>query len=256
VKSIGNPNNPPSESRRKWYNQITGVEDAWTTPQAWDQLARPDVVVEPREEVAMFLDCSKSDDATALVGCRISDGHVFMLGLWQKPPGKRGEGWIVPIDKVDATVDAAMTKYTVVAFFGDPSHTLDDETRNRFWDTTFDSWHREYGRKLRLWARTGRDGAHSVMFDMALYAEQKKFVEQVGISEAEIDAKAFSHDADARLRKHIINARRMPTKAGMSIAKEHRESRKKVDAAVSMVGARMVRRLYLNNQKKKGGRLL
>jgi hypothetical protein len=32
VKSILNPDNSPSESRRKWYNQITGTEDAWVDP--------------------------------------------------------------------------------------------------------------------------------------------------------------------------------------------------------------------------------
>jgi len=256
VKSIGNPNNPPSESRRKWYNQVTGSEDAWTTPQAWDQLSRPDSIVAPREEIAMFIDCSKSDDATALVGCRITDGHVFMLGLWQKPPGDRGKGWLAPLDKVDTAVDAAFSRFTVVAFWGDPSHTLDDETRVRYWDTLFDAWHRKYGRKLREFPHVGRAG-HSILFDMAIYAEQKRFVAEVQIVEAEIEGKGFTHDGDVRLRKHVIAARRMPTKAGMSIGKEHRESRKKVDAAVSMVGARMARRAYLNNPKRrKGGRLL
>jgi len=255
LKSIGNPNNPPSESRRKWYNQVTGTEDAWTTPQAWDVMARPDVIVAQREEIAMFIDCSKSDDATALVGCRITDGHVFMLGLWQKPPGDRGKGWLAPREKVDAAVDAAMARYTVVAFWGDPSHTLNDETRDRYWDTLFDEWHRKYNRKLREFPHHGRTG-HSVMFDMALFAEQKRFVAEVGVVEAEIEAKAFTQDGDARLRKHVIAARRMPTRAGASIGKEHRESRKKIDAAVSMVGARMARRAYLNNPKRrKGGRV-
>lgn len=255
LKSIIDPQNPPSESRRKWYNQITGAEDAWQTPQTWDPLARPDVKIEPGEEVALFLDCSKSDDATALVGCRISDGHVFTLGMWQRPPGKRGDGWLAPREKVDEAVTAAFERYRVVAFWGDPSHTLEDETRNRYWDGLFDEWHRTYKKKLRLWARKGRDGGHAVMFDMALYSNQKLFVEAVGIAEADIEAKDFSHDADPRLRLHVLNARRTPTKAGMSIAKEHRESKKKMDLAVCAVGARMVRRHYLNTRKKRGGRV-
>lgn len=254
VKSIANPQNPPSESRRKWYNQITGAEDAWQTPQTWDPLARPDVVVEPGETIVMFFDGSKSDDATALVGCRVNDGHVFTLGMWQRPPGKRGDDWTVPREKVNATVKTTFEKYTVVAFWGDPSHTVEDETQSSFWDSLFDQWHREYKHKLRLWARTGRDTGHAVMWDMALRKNQNEFVAAVAQCEADIEAKEFSHDADARLRLHVMNARRTPTKAGMSIAKEHRESRKKVDLAVCMVGARMVRRLYLNSRKKKGGR--
>lgn len=253
LKSILNPANPPSESRRKWYNQVTAAEDAWVTPQQWDALARPDLAVERGEEVVLFLDCSKSDDATGLVGCRVSDGFVFTLGMWQRPPGDRGKGWLAPREKVDAAVQVAFDTYQVVGFYGDPSHVLDDETMDRYWDTLFDEWHRRYRSKLRVWARRGQDGGHAVMFDMALLAQQRQFVEAVSLTEAEVEAKAFAHDADARLRNHVLNARRQPTKAGMSIAKEHRESRKKIDLAVCMVGARMVRRAYLNSRTKRGG---
>src|SRR5690625_1497905 len=255
LKSITNPKNPPSESRRKWYNQITAAEDAWVTPQQWDKLARPDIEIEDGEEVALFLDCSKSDDATGLVACRISDGHVQVVGMWQKPPGKRGEGWLAPREKVDAAVQAAEKRWQVVAFFGDPSHVLDDETIERYWDATFDAWHRRMRAKLRLWATPGKDRGHSVMFDMALLDRQKQFVEAVAVTEADIEDESLTHDGDARLRTHVLNARRQPTKAGASIAKEHRESRKKIDLAVCMIGARMVRRLYLNSRTKRGGRV-
>jgi hypothetical protein len=255
LKSILNPSNPPSESRRKWYNQVTATEDAWVTPQQWDPLARVDLALEQGEEIAMFLDCSKSDDATGLMACRISDGHVVTLGMWQRPPGKRGEVWLAPREKVDAAVQSARERYRVVAFFGDPSHVLDDETMNRYWDALFDKWHREMRSTLKVWARPGKDSGHAVMFDMAASDNQKRFVEAVGLTEADIEAKAFTHDGDPRLRNHVLNARRQPTRAGASIAKEHRESRKKIDLAVCMVGARMARRLYLNTRTKKGGRV-
>lgn len=254
-KSVLNPMNAPSESRRKWYNQSAAPEDSWTTPQVWDPLGRPDAKVERGEEVALFLDCSKSDDATALVGCRIVDGHVFTLGMWQRPPGERGRNWLVPRGKVDAAVTTAFETYKVVAFFGDPSHTLDDETLTRFWDTLFDGWHRKYKTVLKVWAHPGKDAGNAVMFDMALPENQKKFTEAVAVTEAEMDAKALSHDGDPRLRHHVLNARRHPTRYGMSIAKNARESSKKIDLAVCMVGARMARRIYLNTRTKKGGRV-
>lgn len=254
LKSILNPKNPPSESRRKWYNQVVATEDAWTTPQLWDTQARPDVAMEDREEIVLFLDCSKSDDGTALVVCRISDGLVSVGGYWQRPPGERGKGWLAPREKVDAAVQSLAERYTVVGFFGDPSHVLDDETVDRYWDALFDTWHRRMRAKLRIWASPGRDAGHSVMFDMALLARQKQFVEAVAITEADIESGELIHDGDPRLRTHVLNARRQPTKAGMSIAKEHRESRKKIDLAVSMVGARMVRRLYLNSRENRSGR--
>lgn len=263
IKDILDPQNPPSESRRKWYNQITATEDAWVTPQMWDPLSRPDVAVEPGEEMVLFLDCSKADDATALMGCRVSDGHVVTLGMWQRPAGLKftaqeraaGRRWLTPRENVDATVQAAFEKYRVVAFWGDPSHVLDDETMDRYWDALFDEWHRRYRSRLRLWAREGRQSGHAVMFDMALIDSQKRFVEALAQTEADIEAQTLTHDGDARLRRHVLAAVRTPTRAGLSIAKRHRESPDKIDLAVAMVGARMARRAYLNTRTRRGGRV-
>jgi hypothetical protein len=49
------------------------------------------------------------------------------------------------------------------------------------------------------------------------------------------------------LRIHVHNARRRPNKWGVSLGKVNRDSRKLVDLAVCMVGARMGRRLALNS---------
>src|SRR5699024_7508435 len=253
MKSILNPLNHQSESLRKWYNQITALEDAFTTPQLWDSMGRDDLILEPSDQVALFLDCSKSDDATAFVACRIHDGALFVLGMWQRPPGKRGEHWQVPREKVAAAVDSAFQELRPVGFFVDPGHALEDESKLRFWDGLIDRWHRAHGRRLKVWARRGKQG-HSTMFDMAEYVNQKQFVEAVSFAEGDIEAGVMIHNKDARLRHHMLNAVRVPTRAGMSIAKEHRESRRKIDLAVSAIGARMVRREFLNTQKR-GGRI-
>jgi len=254
-KSIANPTNTASESRRKWYNQITAAEDAWTEPNEFDPLKDTAKVVEAGEEVVIFLDCSKSDDATALVGCRISDGHVFTIAMWQRPPGKRGDGWLAPREEVDAKVDATFAKYRVVAFFGDPSHVRDDETMDRYWDPLFDEWHLRYRHKLRVWASGKKGGTgHAVMFDMSARDNARTFASAVGFTLEEIKTAAFTWDGDARLRKHVLAARRYPVQGYVSISKDNRESRNKIDLAICMVGARMVRRDVLNNSKKKGGR--
>jgi hypothetical protein len=256
-KSIANPTNSPSESRRKWYNQITAAEDAWTEPAEIDPLKAPDLIVEPGEEVAMFLDCSKSDDATGLVGVRMSDGHVFTIGMWQRPPGKRGDGWLTPRHEVDAAVVETVEKFKVVGFFGDPSHVLDDETQDHYWDPLFDEWHTRYRHQFKIWASGTKSSSsskgHAVMFDMSARDNAKQFASAVGYTLEEIRSGAFTFDGDARLRKHILNARRYPVQGLVSIAKSSRESRNKIDLAICMVGARMVRRLILNSGKKRGG---
>ena len=92
----------------------------------------------------------------------------------------------------------------------------------------------------------------------------KQFVEMIGIVTAGMEQFAtgngdmpFTWDGDIRLRTHALNAKRMPTKFGMSIGKDNRESQRKIDLAVCLVGALMVRRKYtLTRKKKKGGRVV
>lgn len=265
LKSILNPRNPPSESRRKWYNQITAAEDAWVSPQEIDPLRDTEAVLEAGDEVVVFFDGGKSDDATAAVWCRISDGHCGVVGMWQRPPKVRMGAWVVDRMKVDATVTEFVESHNVVALFGDPSHNRDDETMELFWQPLLDRWHTRWKGKLRLWARQGQKDAHAVTFDMSDQKNLAQFVQAVGVTTAEITGykdnpgseRPFTWDGDIRLRTHMLNAKRVPTKVGLTIGKNHRESRKKIDLAVCLVGARMVRRMYLLNRKKrKGGRVV
>jgi hypothetical protein len=83
------------------------------------------------------------------------------------------------------------------------------------------------------------------MWDMASPARSEAFTAAAERCVEDIEARQLTHDGDARLR-HAHNARRYPNKWGVSLWKGHRESARKVDLAVCMVGARMVRRAVLN----------
>ncbi|MGZ3140809.1 hypothetical protein ACVDFE_02150 [Lentzea chajnantorensis] len=254
---------PASQLRRFWYNQIETADDAWSDYRDFDQCKAPDgVELLPGDEIALFLDCSKSNDATALVGCRVSDGLVAVFGMWQRPPGRRGRTWLAPRATVEARVDAVFEDFAVSAFFADPSHTLDDETQDRYWDETLDRLHRRYHDRLKLWATRGAAGeAHSVMWDMTSPVRIEQFTAAAMRTAEEIEDHTLLHDGDNRLRRHVLNARRYPNRYGTSLWKGAKESAKKIDLAVAMVGARMVRRLLLNqkpqqdNKKKTGGRV-
>lgn len=264
VKSILDRRNPASLSRRFWYNQIDAAEDAWIDPKDFDLCGPSDLTDAflSGDEIVMFFDGSKSDDATGLTGCRVSDGHVVTLGMWQKPPGKRGDLWTAPRAVIDDVVDKAFSTYKVVGFFADPSHTRDDETQERYWDSLVDDWHRRYGAQLEVWAVQGKQG-HSVMWDMASPARVEQFTAAAErcVSDIEETAKAvrldpladrlLTHDGDGRLKTHARNAKRYPNRYGVSLWKGHRESKRKIDLAVCMVGARMLRRLVLNNPNRK-----
>lgn len=252
--AVLDPRNPPSQSRRWWLNAIVAAEDAWIDPADFD-LCRAGDDVAPMvagDEVVLFLDCSKSDDATGLVAVRLGDGLVHVLDMWQRPrQGDAGhEGWTTPRHKVDNAVSMAFENYRVTAFFGDPSHVLEDESQERYWDGLFDQWHRTYSEQLEVWAKPGRDG-HAVMWDMSSPVRIEQFTAAAERCEQEISEHALLHDGDGRLRRHARNCKRYPNKWGISVWKGHRESARKIDLAVCMIGARMVRRLVLNNPNRK-----
>ena len=251
-----------ADAIRYYLNGLAAAEDAWIEPRNFDDLAKPEVVVADGEQIAMFLDCSKSQDSTALMGARISDGHVITLGFWQREHGDRGKGWLAPREKVDAQVRACFDRYHVVWFGVDPSPARDDEDESLYWMPLVDKWHRLYGNRLPLWATPGAQG-HAVKFDMRMSqrggAERnRQFTEQAELTQKAIDEDAsLTHDGHAGLRMHVHNAKRRPNQWGVSLGKENRDSTNLVDLAVTMVGALLGRRLILNSgraPKKRTGK--
>jgi hypothetical protein len=154
VASILNPANPASESRRKWYNQITAAEDARFDP---NDVKRAMVLagdgIADGDEVVIFGDGSKSDDATGLVAVRLSDGFAQVLHV-QQP--RKGE--VVDRDAVDHAVIDAFDRFTVLGFWFDPSHAKDDDAEgdSRFWWPLCDEWMARYGRRLKMRGRRRR----------------------------------------------------------------------------------------------------
>ncbi|WP_156997159.1 terminase [Agromyces aureus] len=249
-KQVEDPRIPPSQSRRFWYNQITANEESWADPFAVERQARPESKLEARDEIALFFDGSKSDDATAIVACRISDGQVFTMGLWQAPPKARRGTWTVPRGDVNQRVRQIFKAYRVVGFFADPSHTREDGTLDRYWAPLVDEWHRDFGGQLLVWPQNNK---HSVSFDMSnRHGEGAKFVEAAELFVEDLENGDLFHDGNPELMRHMKNARRFPTQHGVSLMKDGPESPRKIDLAVCAVGARMVRRLILNLAAKRG----
>lgn len=249
-KSVEDPRKAPSESRRFWYNQITASEESWCDPLKWDPLARPELMLADGEELVLFFDGSKSDDSTGIVGVRVSDGQVFALGLWQKPPKGRRGSWTVPRGEVNQRVRAIFKQYRVVAFFADPSHTREDGTLDRYWTNLIDEWHRDFGKKLLLWAQPNK---HAIAFDMSnRHGEGKRFVAAAERFVEDVENGDLTHDGNPELARHVKNARRFPTQHGVSLMKDGPESPRKIDLAVCAVGARMLWVLVLNLASKRG----
>lgn len=230
VRSINDPRNPPSRSRRFWYNQITATEDAWITPQEYDATADPRVV-EFGSQITLGFDGSKTDDHSALVASLIDEDYTFEVKLWT-PDEHTGE---VDRADIDRTVRETFETYDVVGFYSDLHP----------WESYVDAWAQDVGADLCAKA-TGR---HPIAWDMR--ARTAAFTAAAESLNGAIVAGEWRHCESRGMRQHFVNARRAPNRWGVTVRKEHRESARKIDAVPAAVLSRLARLDYLSLPKNK-----
>lgn len=232
----------PDDSKRKYLNWPTAPQDAWLEQLTeWNRLHDPHnpVTVSDGDEIAMFFDGSKTTDASALLACRIEDGHVFSLGVWEPDPSHRSDDTVDP-GLVDLAVRQAFDRFNVAAFFSDV----------REWESfALTEWPNRYRSDLELWATPASRPAQPIAWDMR--AHTYEFAKAAEACHAEILEGSFTHDGDSAVARHVANARRQPYRDAITVRKESPVSRKKIDAAVCVIGVRMVRRMVLANPKRK-----
>ena len=259
------PRTTPGDSIRFYFNGLAAAEDAWVDPQKFDALADPSLVLHDGDAITLFLDCSKSEDATGLVASRLYDGAIFVLGFWQRPHGARGKDWLAPREEVDATLRDAFERYRIIWCGIDPSPARDDEDESLYWKPMIDGIHRDYHKRVKMWATPGAVRGHSVLFDMRMSTNgarerNQRFTEMAGVISENVDEyeglgkPPLIYQPHAALRMHVHAAKRRPNQWGFSLGKASRDSNKLVDLAVCMVGARLGRETALNAGVKAGRR--
>jgi hypothetical protein len=235
------PTSRPDDSKRKYLNWPTAAVDAWVEPEQWHQLADPDIEVADKDRIVMFFDGSKSRDGTALVGCRVSDGHVFTLGVWEPDPNDPND--TVDVNAVDFAVRRAFDRFKVAAFFADV----------REWESyALSEWPNRYRDQLDVPSAPHARPPQSIAWDMRGHAYE--FAKATEACHADILEGAFTHDGHPAVARHIINAKRRPYRDAIAIGKESPASPRKIDAAVCVIGARMVRRIVLGNDGRGKGK--
>ena len=226
---IWSPSMSVSRSRRFFLNQPNTADDAWVTLQEWAAMAVADRELVDGEDVVLFFDGSKSNDHTALVGCCMEDGHVFTLGVW-KPQESTG---VVNTAAVDIAVRAAMERFTVLAFYADV----------REWESFVKvSWPEMFEAEgnLILNAVPGGKAAAPIAWDMRSHGLD--FAIATEMCKAEIEDGLFTHDGNWDTSRHIGNCRMTERRGHITVKKESPKSPNKIDAAVCVIGARMVYR--------------
>lgn len=216
VDQFYDPRNEVADSRRYFTNALTATSDAWMWPQEWAAVAVAEKSLHDGDLVTLGFDGAVRDDATALVACRVDDGHLQLLGCWEKPTDV--DEWRVSGEAVDAAVYGAFERFDVAGFYADPPH----------WQDYIDRWTREFGSRVRVSASQRNPLEWWTNRPTAMVAALERF-------HSAVRGEELTHDGDTALSRHVLNARRRETRAGIQIGKEHPHSSRKIDAAMAAV---------------------
>lgn len=235
LAEVYDPATHPADARRFYLNQIVAAEDAWVTPASWDACADPELVLHDRDEIALGFDGSRTDDSTVLVACRVDDGALFVLHAQQAPADARKVGWEVDREQVDEHVRLAFDRYSVQAFYSDVHP----------WESYVDAWSRDFGAGLAVKAAERSAVGYDMRSRLQLFTRAAETF-QIAVEDADV-----KHDGNPILREHVHNARRRPNRFGVALGKEHRESSRKIDAAIAAILARQARNDLVNTGKRR-----
>jgi phage terminase large subunit-like protein len=184
------------------------IDNAWLPPAAWDACAVPMASGAEGAEVVLGFDGSFSGDCTALVAVTIGDRpHVELVNLWEAPEGARD--WRVPILEVEEAIRQACRRYRVRAIVADPYR---------------------WQRSLELLDGEGLPVEEFPQSPQRMTPATSRFYEAVVNG-------ALSHSGDPRLARHLSNAVLKEDPRGARLAKEHKHSKRRIDAAVAAVMA-------------------
>lgn len=223
-------------SRSDFLGQITHASDAWVSANAWKARVDASKVIADRDMIVLGFDGSRGrakgkPDATALIACRVNDGHIFQLGngsIWEATDHPNSWAtWEPNIVEIEAAIGSAFQRYNVVAFYADPG---------KDWRSHINAWEAKWGTKVQIkagpnhpfewWMTGGRSGL------------VERAIEQL---EGAIHNGDMTHDGSSTLTRHVLNARRRISHSKLALGKENDYSSNKIDGCVAAVLAYQAR---------------
>lgn len=234
VATIWDPATDPQTAKADFLNQITHAADAWIDQPTWtgrfafrsDWPDEPVTPISDRDVVTLGFDGSRGrakgkPDATALIGCRVADGHLFEIGVWEAPDGENAKDWTPPLPEIEAAIGQAFDRFAVVAFYADPA---------KDWRSYVNAWEAKYATRVKV--KASRDHPFEWWMTGGRNGLIERAVEQL---EGAIRNGDMTHDGSYALTRHVLNARRRMRAKKLTLGKEHDYSSNKIDAAVAAV---------------------
>lgn len=221
MEDIFDPRRAIEESKRYFLNAPTSASNSWLKAELVRMVTAEEshagVDVADGEEITLGFDGAVSNDATALVACRISDGYCWPILIEECPDGPEAKDWLVDTEAFDAAVAETFKRYKVLGFYADPP----------YWADYIDAWEAEFGEGLRAKSHprsaikwfTKRDNQMALALDRVHTAIQKGTI-SIGNSGV--------------LIRHMLNARIWKRRGGDVIGKATTNSKKKIDGAMAL----------------------
>lgn len=207
-QEMDDPATKEADGRRFYFNQITQGSLQWIDPQKWaaciDKHLRP---LNKKDAITLGFDGGIRDDSTALVACRVEDGALFPIHVWERPEGEKN--WEVDFVSVDLFVRDTLENYNVVRMNCDPA----------YWQDIVGRWAVDYEGIVWEWWTSRKK---------AMAESNERF--STAVAKAEL-----KHKNDEVLTRHVLNAHIEETPWGELLRKDIRGGSRKIDAAVAAV---------------------
>jgi phage terminase large subunit-like protein len=194
--------------RRYRLGQWVTLDGAWLPDGAWAGCADATRAIADHADVVLGFDGSFSGDCTALVAVTVeARPHVELVELWEAPKGARD--WRVPVVAVEDAIRAACRRWRVLEVAADPYR---------------------WARSLELLDGEGIPVGEYPQGPARMGPATSRFY-------AAVVDRLLTHDGSSALARHVANAVLKEDSRGARLAKEHKDSKRRIDAAVAAVMA-------------------
>jgi len=201
---------------RVWCNRLVQSSQKAFDVERWKQLAAKESPVSYGDLIVLGFDGSQFRDSTGLIATHVETGYQWVMGAWECPFGR--DNWQVPVEEVDAAVEAAFKNYEVWRMYADPP----------YWQSWVSKWAGQHGddRVNEWWTNRRKQMSYAL----------ENF-------ETDVIGGNVSHDGNAITERHIANSYRhdLPQrdeetgKTLWLIRKERSDSPDKIDLAMASV---------------------
>lgn len=182
-REINDPGNTEADMRRFYLNELHRGDTQWMKPVEWENCKRDGLKpLKKNDAVALGFKGATRNGAAALVACRLKDGALFLLNLWEKPD-PAPKDWEIPYLDVDTAVRKRLKRLQPLCLLvADPWQYQDIVGR---WSVDFEDAVEEFWLSQKLKLAKAVDS-----FAEAVYAER------------------VVHAGDINLQRHVMNAHR------------------------------------------------